>query len=147
MNKSIKRKLKKLRLERKHWMMIMLVLMVSSTFTAFMEGGTVAGQQANITIKFSDYEIYQLPVSTDGNTTILQAVGNNYYVRLDNGSLYCIRNSCNGPDGNWLAFNNQGYLISSDHVVTGGEQLYLIYNETRATSAANDLQAIINLLR
>jgi hypothetical protein len=109
--------------------------------------GSPASQEANLIVKFSDYEVYDLPVIVNSNTTLFQAVGSQYYVKLTNNSVECIRDACNGVEGNWLFFNANGYLVSMDQLVIGGDKFYLVYNKTQTTNETANIEAIKQLLK
>lgn len=138
--------MKKKRVKKEHWMFILLVLMLSSTFTAF-NSRSVGDSKASFRIKFSDYEYYEQEVVIDDNTTVLSAVSDFFYIRLDNGSVKCIRNTCSNDLGQWLLFNEFGQLISQDYVLSGGDLFYLIYNNTVSVNETAKNDAIKDLLK
>jgi len=137
-----------MKLERKHGMILLLILMLSSSLTAFMNK-PITTNNAELVVKFSDYELYELSIDISDNTTMLQAISGYYHVRLENESLKCIRNSCNNDNGTWLAFTDRGLLINnpSGRVVDPGEKLYMIYNQTSTSDYEKDVEAIKDLLQ
>lgn len=138
--------MKKRRIKKEHWMIILLVLLLSSTFTAFSSkpAGSV---DASFRIKFSDYEYYEEDVTVGDNTTVLGAVSEYYYVRLDNGSVRCIRNTCNNEFGSWLFFDEFGQLVSIDYVLKAGDLVYLIYNSSLGVNMTATDDAIKDFLK
>jgi len=131
-------------------MIFLTILMLSSMLTAFMSR-PIKIVNAKILIKFNDYEAYEHPISIDENTTILQAVSENYYVKLENNTLQCIRDSCNDENSTWLSFTGLGVRMNpTTHLIEQGESYYLIYNTTNVlTDSANDKddEAIRDLLK
>ncbi|HLE06051.1 MAG TPA: hypothetical protein VI790_01760 [Candidatus Nanoarchaeia archaeon] len=138
--------MKKKHIKKEHWMIILLVLLLSSTLTAF-SSKPAGNLNASFRIKFSDYEYYEESVVIDSNTTVLGAVSEYYYVRLDNGSVDCIRNTCTNDFGEWLFFDESGRLITKDYVLKAGDLVYLIYNNTLNVNVTAENDAIKNLLK
>ncbi|MBD3312660.1 hypothetical protein GF352_04380 [archaeon] len=134
------------KIKKKHGMILLTIMMLSSSLTAFMYK-PASTAKATIIIKFNNYEVYELPVNIDDNTTLVQAVSNHYYVRMQNKTLNCIRNTCNENKSKWLAFNEYGVKITPEtHVLKNNEKNYLIYNNTK-TNQTRDEQAIKELLK
>jgi hypothetical protein len=134
----------KLKIEKKHGMIFLTILILSSSLTAFMSKPATS-KESTIILVFNNYEAYELPITISDNTTLLQAVSQHYYVSMANGSLTCIRTSCNNNESMWLAFDEYGVLVKpEEYVLKQGQKTYLIYNqtdsdETEAIEAIKDL--------
>jgi hypothetical protein len=136
----------KLKLEKKHGMIFLAILLLSSTFTAFMSRPVIS-KESTIILIFNNYEAYELPITISENTTLLQAVSQHYYVSMNNETLTCIRSSCNNNESSWLAFDEHGVLIKpEDYVLEQGQKTYLIYNQTKG-NATDDQEAIMDSLQ
>jgi len=136
-----------MKIQKKHGMIFLTILLLSSSLTAFMTK-PVSNVEATIIVKFSDYEVYETPAVIDDNTTLLQAVSGFYYIKLENNTLKCVRNSCNDNESVWLAFNERGIQVQPEtRIVQTGEKLYLIYNQTTQSNVEEDVQAIRDLLQ
>lgn len=139
--------MKKFHLKRKHGMIVLLILLLSSSLTVFMYKPVIT-QEATMIVKFNEYEVYEVPVTISDNTTIAQALSQNFYVSLNNGSIKCVRQSCNNDQGTWLAFTELGVMINpATHVLEQNEEVYVIYNTTRSEQVAEEEQAIRDLLQ
>ncbi len=134
----------KIKISREQGTIILTLLMLSSSLTTFM---TVPKKiiNAEILIKFSDYEAYKLPLSINENTTITQAISNQYYVKLENNTIKCIRSTCSNENNSWLIFNEYGQQLNPNTIIKNQMKAYIIYNKTSSTNN-NDEQAIKELL-
>lgn len=126
-------------------MMFLGLIMLSSMMTGFMYK-PASSMKATVVVAFNNYEVYTVPATIDDNTTMLQAISGYYYTRLDNGSLYCIRDSCNNNESKWLAFDEYGVSVKPEnYILKNNEKTYLIYNASSDYSQ-EDEEAIKGLL-
>ncbi len=125
----------------KKWGMIALtVLMLTSSFTAFMTSYPTKSE-VKLFIKFDEYEGYRLDIPVNENSTLLDAISTQFPVKTGNGT--CIRDVCNGK-GKWLFFDEKGYPVTINTTISSGTY-YAIYNLT-SSSAEKDSEAIMKLL-
>ena len=125
----------------KKWGMIALtVLMLTSSFTAFMTSYPTKSE-VKLFIKFGEYEGYRLDIPVNENSTLLDAISTQFPVKTGNGT--CIRDVCNGK-GKWLFFDEKGYPVTINTTISSGTY-YAIYNLT-SSSAEKDSEAIMKLL-
>lgn len=136
-----------MKLKKQHGMIALVLLMLSSSLTAFMNKPATM-ISATVFIKFSDYEYYEVPVSTQANASIIESISGYYPVRLNNESINCIRDYCVNDNATWLAFNELGTPINPiSNTIKSGAKYYLIYNSSETSDVEADNEAIKDLLK